>query len=63
MGESEFDVNHGFSLNISRIEYSKLLLLIIAAQNGYTKTVKALIQAGADVNAVDQCKRTPIMLL
>ncbi|WP_143689810.1 ankyrin repeat domain-containing protein [Wolbachia endosymbiont of Nilaparvata lugens] len=58
--KGKFDVNHGFSLNISGIEYSKLPLLIIAAQNGYTKTVKALIQAGANVNAVDQCKRTPL---
>ncbi len=58
--KGEFDVNHGFSLNISRIEDSKLPLLITAAQNGYTKTVEALIQAGANVNAVDQCKRTPL---
>ena len=57
--KGEFDVNHGFSLNISGIEYSKLPLLIIAAQNGYTKTVKAL-KAGANVDAVDQCKRTPL---
>ncbi|WP_353279890.1 ankyrin repeat domain-containing protein [Wolbachia endosymbiont (group A) of Ennomos erosarius] len=68
--EDEFGVNHGFSLNISGIEYSKLPLLIIAAQNvytqnvytqnGYKKTVEALIKAGANVNAVDQCKRTPL---
>ncbi|QCB62971.1 ankyrin repeat domain-containing protein [Wolbachia endosymbiont of Drosophila mauritiana] len=58
--KDEFGVNHGFSLNISGIEYSKLPLLIIAARNGYTKTVNALIQAGANVNAVDQCKRTPL---
>ncbi|OAB82234.1 hypothetical protein WSTR_01690 [Wolbachia endosymbiont of Laodelphax striatellus] len=58
--KDEFGVNHGFSLNISGIEYSKLPLLIIAARNGYTKTVNALIQAGANVNVVDQCKRTPL---
>ncbi|UIP91347.1 ankyrin repeat domain-containing protein [Wolbachia pipientis] len=52
--KGNFDVNYGFSLNISEIEYSKLPLLIIAAQNGYTKTVEALIQEGANVNAVDQ---------
>ncbi|MFT4314482.1 MAG: ankyrin repeat domain-containing protein [Wolbachia pipientis] len=58
--EGKFDVNHGFSLNISGIEYSKLPLLIIAARNGYIKTVGVLLGAEADVNAVDQCKRTPL---
>ncbi|WP_264376167.1 ankyrin repeat domain-containing protein [Wolbachia endosymbiont (group B) of Sphaerophoria taeniata] len=58
--EGKFDVNHGFSLNISGIEYSKLPLLIIAARNGYIKTVGVLLGVGANVNAVDQCKRTPL---
>ncbi|WP_264707775.1 ankyrin repeat domain-containing protein [Wolbachia endosymbiont (group B) of Agriphila straminella] len=58
--EDEFDVNHAFSLNISGIEYSKLPLLIIAAQNGYIKTVGFLIGAKADVNAKDRDECTAL---
>ncbi|WP_265022580.1 ankyrin repeat domain-containing protein [Wolbachia endosymbiont (group B) of Ischnura elegans] len=55
-----FDVNHGFSLNISGIEYSKFPLLIIAARNGYTKTVGVLLGVGADINEKDSFSCTAL---
>ncbi|WP_265030884.1 ankyrin repeat domain-containing protein [Wolbachia endosymbiont (group B) of Athalia cordata] len=58
--EGKFDVNHEFSLNISGIEYSKIPLLIIAAKNGYKKTVGFLIGAKADVNAKDRDECTAL---
>ncbi|WP_264377441.1 ankyrin repeat domain-containing protein [Wolbachia endosymbiont (group B) of Philonthus cognatus] len=58
--KDEFDVNHGFSLNISGIEYSKLPLLIIAARNGYTKTVEVLLGVGADINEKDSFSCTAL---
>ncbi|OAM05911.1 MAG: hypothetical protein TV41_01775 [Wolbachia endosymbiont of Dactylopius coccus] len=58
--EGKFDVNHGFSLNISSIEYSKLPLLIIAARNGYTKTVGVLLGVGADINEKDSFSCTAL---
>ncbi|MEC4734969.1 MAG: ankyrin repeat domain-containing protein [Wolbachia endosymbiont of Halictus tumulorum] len=51
--KDEFDVNHAFDILLC----GKQTLLIIAAQNGYTKTVGVLLGAGADVNAKgrDEC--------
>ena len=44
--KGNFDVNHAFDTFL----YEKWTLLIIAADNGYKKTVGFLIGAGADVN-------------
>ena len=52
--KDEFDVNDAFDILLRRNQK----LLIIAAQNGYTKTVGVLLEAGADVNAKDMLNRT-----
>ncbi|WP_264686735.1 MULTISPECIES: ankyrin repeat domain-containing protein [unclassified Wolbachia] len=52
--KDEFDVNDAFDILLRRNQK----LLIIAVQNGYTKTVGVLLEAGADVNAKDMLNRT-----
>ncbi|WP_353278336.1 ankyrin repeat domain-containing protein [Wolbachia endosymbiont (group B) of Longitarsus flavicornis] len=53
--KTNFDVN-----NI--INFEQCTLVHLAASVGCTKVVKALIENGADVNAVDKHKRTPLHL-
>ncbi|WP_264687180.1 ankyrin repeat domain-containing protein [Wolbachia endosymbiont (group B) of Rhopobota naevana] len=48
--KGNFDVNHVFDI----YPYEKWTLLIIAAENGYKKTVGFLIGAKADVNVIDK---------
>ena len=48
--KGNFDVNHVFDTLL----YEKWTLLIIAAKNGYKKTVGFLIGAKADVNVIDK---------
>ncbi|WP_265017009.1 ankyrin repeat domain-containing protein [Wolbachia endosymbiont (group B) of Endotricha flammealis] len=54
--KGNFDVNHVFDM----YPYEKWTLLIIAAENGYKKTVGFLIGAKADVNAKDGFDRTAL---
>ena len=66
--EEEFDINHRFvcdpldplSYQISELLRDELTLLHIAAKYSNEKVVQALLGAGASVNAVDSCGRTPL---
>jgi ankyrin repeat protein len=52
----------GFNVNYIISNKEQWTLLHIAAENGHTETVKALIENGANVNAVDREKMTPLHL-
>ncbi|TNK94684.1 hypothetical protein OUY_00430 [Wolbachia endosymbiont of Leptopilina clavipes] len=54
--KGNFDVNHVFDI----YPYEKWTLLIIAAENGYKKTVGFLIGAKADVNVRDKSGYTAL---
>jgi ankyrin repeat protein len=50
------------SINYYSPEYRGRTALMLAAERGHTETAKALIDAGADVNAKGKGNKTALML-
>lgn len=60
--EVGFDVNYLFEIkDDTLIAYDRFTLLHLAAKNGHADVVNALIQNGANVNAKDYFKSTPLL--